>query len=79
MDHYNFHLFFNLYFSFILHSLTVYLSIMCHTILLPLSLSLLLAPLRSLQADCFLIGGVPEVVVVMVTCKGALRRFRRWR
>lgn len=24
------------------------------------------------QADCFLIGGVPEVVVVMVTCKGPL-------
>lgn len=39
---------------------------------LSLSLSLKLTPLRSLQADCFLIGGVPEVVVVMVTCKGHL-------
>lgn len=37
-----------------------------------LSLSLKLTPLWSLQADCFLIGGVPEVVVVMVTCKGHL-------
>lgn len=35
-------------------------------------LSLKLTPLRSLQADCFLIGRVPEVVVVMVTCKGHL-------
>ncbi len=37
-----------------------------------LSLSLKLTPLWSLQADCFLIGGVPEVAVVMVTCKGHL-------
>lgn len=42
------------------------------------SLSLKLTPLRSLQTDCFLIGGVPEVVVVMVTCEGHLERVRRW-
>lgn len=37
-----------------------------------------LQPLQTLQADCFLIGGVAEVVVVMVTCRGPLRRSRRW-
>lgn len=31
-----------------------------------------LTPLWSLKADCFLIGAVPEVVVVMVTCTGYL-------
>lgn len=32
----------------------------------------MLTPLWTLQTDCSLIGGVPDVVVVMVTCKGHL-------
>lgn len=35
-------------------------------------LSLRLAPFWSLKADCFLIGVVPGVMVVMETCKGYL-------
>lgn len=38
----------------------------------PPSSSAKLTSLWSLKADCFLIGGVPEVVVVMVTCEGYL-------
>lgn len=39
-----------------------------------------LTPLWSLKADCFLIGAVPEVVVVMVTCAGYLEGLagHRW-
>lgn len=36
------------------------------------SLSLRLTPFWSLKADCFLIGVVPGVMVVMETCKGYL-------
>lgn len=38
-----------------------------------------LTPIWTLQADCFLIDGVPEVVVVMVTCERALGKPRRWK
>lgn len=38
----------------------------------PPSCAAKLTSLWSLKADCFLIGGVPEVVVVMVTCEGYL-------
>lgn len=38
-----------------------------------------LTPIWTLQADCFLIDGVPEVVVVMVTWERALGKPRRWK
>lgn len=50
-------------FLFWCYLFSVYFSVVCYST----SLCLKPSPLWSLQADCFLIGGVPEVVVVMVT------------
>lgn len=38
-----------------------------------------LTSIWTLQADCCLIDGVPEVVVVMVTCERALGKPRCWK
>lgn len=50
--------------------LSTYLPAECYNTSLPLSLRL--TPFWSLKADCFLIGVVPGVMVVMETCKGYL-------